>query len=99
MTRITIAAILLLTFATPALAAQLPGTDLPYATYRTRLAVNGWRPDPTAGCSSTPYPEVCTGNAMGTGTWAHPVDASRVVINLWPCRHGWCVAPSSERTP
>jgi hypothetical protein len=76
---------------TPAMAAELPGTGLPYATYRKQLLGYGWRPIRHCG---TPYPEACTGNAMGTVWWQHPVDGRRVEIFLWPCRHGWCLAPS-----
>lgn len=75
-----------------AVASELPGIDYPYATYRQRLQAYGWRPDPSAP-SCGPYPETCTGNRMGSAGWLHPVDGRRVVVLLWPCKHGWCVAP------
>jgi hypothetical protein len=83
----------LLGMAAPALASELPGIDYPYATYRQRLQAYGWRADPSAP-SCGPYPETCTGNRTGSARWIHPIGSRRVEILLWPCKHGWCVAPA-----
>lgn len=78
----------------PSLAAEVPGTDLPYASYRKQLMLNGWQPVRFCG---SPYPEMCTGRSMGSVKWTHPVDGSNIELLLWPCRHGWCLAPAIER--
>jgi hypothetical protein len=83
----------LLAFAAPALASEIPGTDIPYATYRQQLINNGWRPDPSAPCCG-PFKETSTGNRVGTGHWFHPADGKQIEVTIWPCRHGWCVAPA-----
>jgi hypothetical protein len=89
-----------LLIAAPAQAAEIPQINVPYATYRQQLLEYGWKPAPpfgvhTIGCGS-PYPEMCNGNRVGSGDWVHPVDGSRLTIQLWPCRHGWCVAPALD---
>lgn len=74
-----------------ALSAQLPPTNVPYASYRQQMFINGWVRDTTQpSCGS--YPEVCTGNAQGSAAWYHPVSKRRVLLHLWPCKHGWCLA-------
>ncbi len=83
--------LLLLFFGLPSLAVELPGTDLAYASYRKLLLTNGWQPVRFCG---SPYPETCTGRSMAAARWAHPVEKRVIEIELWPCRHGWCLAPS-----
>jgi len=85
----------LLAIAAPVQASEIPGTDVPYAAYRQQLINNGWRPDPS-GPSCGPYKETCTGNRMGSGRWMHPVDGNQIEIMIWPCKHGWCVAPAHQ---
>jgi len=76
----------------PAVASEIPGIDIPYATYRQRMFANGFKPRPgEPQCG--PYPETCTGNRLGTAYWIHPVDGHKVDLMLWPCKHGWCLAP------
>jgi hypothetical protein len=82
---------LLLVSQPPLTAAEIPGTDLAYANYRKLLLANGWRPVRFCG---SPYPETCTGRSMASAKWLHPVDGSKIEIQLWPCRHGWCLAPA-----
>ena len=81
----------------PVAAAQLPGTDVPYATYRQQMLENGWRPR-VDGPKCGPYPETCMGRSMGTAYWMHPVDNTKVDLLLWPCKHGWCIAPNADFT-
>ena len=78
--------------ALPALGAEIPGVDVPYATYRQQLLKNGFRPAPDAPCCG-PYPETSTGNRIGSAHWVHPGDGMKVELLLWPCKHGWCLAP------
>ena len=78
--------------ASPALAAQIPSIDYPYATYRQQMMQNGYVRDksaPTCG----PYPETCVGNRIGTASWMHPISGSKLKLTLWPCKQGWCLAP------
>jgi hypothetical protein len=74
----------------PLVAGQMPSTDVPYARYRQQMLENGWQPVPYA-CRQ-PYPETCTGRAVGTARWRHPVSKQQSDLLLWPCRHGWCLA-------
>ena len=83
----------LLAIAAPAQASEIPGTDVPYATYRQQLINKGWRPDPSAP-SCGPYKETCTGNRTGSGRWFNPADDAVIEVTIWPCKHGWCVAPA-----
>lgn len=77
--------------AQPVLSSQIPPTNIPYASYRQQMINNGWVRDTTQpSCGA--YPEVCTGNAQGSAAWYHPVSKSRVLLHLWPCKHGWCLA-------
>jgi hypothetical protein len=82
-----------LSFSPSTLAAEIPGTDLPYATYRKQLLSNGWQPIRHCG---SPYLETCTGRSMGSARWNHPVQNEKIEILLWPCRHGWCLAPAID---
>jgi len=77
-------------------AAQIPGTEMPYATYRRKMLENGFKPEPPCKhppCVGLPYPEMITGNRLGSAHWIHPVDGTKVHLLLWPCKHGWCLAP------
>lgn len=55
-----------------AFAAEIPGIDIPYASYRKRMFENGFIPRPgQPQCG--PYPETCMGNPLGSAFWIHPV--------------------------
>lgn len=82
---------LALLLCTPCVAGEMPSTDVPYATYRQKMLQYGWKPVPCSH-SPSPYPETCTGNAVGTAQWRHPVSGHTSDLLLWPCRHGWCLA-------
>ena len=79
--------------AAPAQSAQIPSVDIPYATYRQQMLDNGFRFDPPCVTKCGPYPETSTGNRIGSAHWVHPVDGLKVHLMLWPCKHGWCLAP------
>lgn len=91
MIRTTLTAAAALLMAQTALGSQIPPTNIPYASYRQQMFNNGWVRDTTQpSCGA--YPEVCSGNAVGTAFWFHPVSKSRIQLSLWPCKHGWCLA-------
>lgn len=74
-----------------AVAVEIPGIEVPYASYRKRMFENGFIPRPgQPQCG--PYPETCTGNRVGTAFWIHPVSGLEVDLLLCPCKHGWCLA-------
>lgn len=76
-------------------ASEIPGTEIPYATYRRKMLANGFKP--ATPCASPPcggpFPETITGNRLGSAYWIHLVDGMKVDLLLWPCKHGWCLAP------
>ena len=88
--------VLSLLLTAPVVAAEIPGIEIPYATYRRKMLENGFKPEPPCKhppCGELPYPETITGNRLGSANWIHPVDGTKVDLLLWPCKHGWCLAP------
>jgi hypothetical protein len=95
MKKLFAAAIAVFTIATPAQASVIPGTNVPYATYRQQLFNNGWRPNPFAPCCG-PYKETSVGNRTGSGHWFHPATGKQITVHIWPCKHGWCLSPKFD---